>query len=306
LGKFREFRVKQLELVEKLQECKNLVFCSHDAGGAELLSSFIVANSLSGKYLVSGPATKIFQSKNLLSEKNQITFLQANTSIILSSTGTTDFEYSNMSAGLKSGAKVIALLDHWVNYAERFERKGKKIVVDVILVVDEYAVNIAEKEFPKIEIVLINNDFLEGIKKKYCELDVNEIEYDYVFMCESRHINTNMEQNFDLDNLAGLSYFFDVLSSIGENKARILLRPHPSDLGKDYKEYVPKTFPSVKISSEESLLKTLKTSDIVVGCNSMALVIAETVGKRVYSAVKNPHSFLLPFAGIRPLSEINQ
>ncbi len=298
--------MNQSELLIELQECKNLVFCSHDAGGAELLSSFIVANSLSGKYLVSGPATRIFQSKNLLSEENQMTFLQANTSIILSSTGTTDFEYSNMSAGLKGGAKVIALLDHWINYAERFERQGKNIDTDVILVVDEYAFNIAKREFPKLEIVLINNDFLEGVKKEYCALAGNDIEYDYVFMCESRHVNTNMEQSFDINNLAGLAYFFDVLSSIGENKARILLRPHPSDLGRDYTEYVPKTFPLVKISSEESLLKTLKTSDIVVGCNSMALVIAQTVGKRVYSAIKNPQSIILPFAGIRPLSEINQ
>jgi hypothetical protein len=38
----------------------------------------------------------------------------------------------------------------------------------------------------------------------------------------------------------------------------------------------------------------------------MALVIAQTVGKRVYSAVKNPQSIILPFAGIKPLSEINQ
>jgi hypothetical protein len=211
-----------------------------------------------------------------------------------------------MSDGLKSGAKVIALHDHWVNYSERFERQGKNIYPDLILVVDEHAFAIAKKEFPKIEIVLINNDFLEGVKKEYCALDINDIEYDYVFMCESRHVNTNMEPNFDFNNLAGLTYFFDVLSSIGENKARILLRPHPSDSGKDYEEYVPKTFPLVKISSEESLIKTLKTSGIVVGCNSMALVIAETVGKRVISAVKNPQSILLPFAGIRPVSEINQ
>jgi len=298
--------VNQSELLIELQKCENLVFCSHDAGGAELLSSFIVANNLSGKFLVSGPATSVFQSKKLLSEKNQTTFLQVDTSIILSSTGTTDFEYSNMSDGLKNGAKVIALLDHWVNYAGRFERQSKNIEADVILVVDEYAFDIAEREFPTIEIVLINNDFLEGVKKEYCALDINDIEYDYVFICESRHVNTNMEQSSGIDNLIGLMYFFDVLSSIGENNTRILLRPHPSDLDKDYTEYVPKTFPLVKISSEENLLKTLKVSDIVVGCNSMALVIAETVGKRVYSAVKNPQSILLPFAGIRPLSEINQ
>ncbi len=296
--------MNQSELLIELQKCENLIFCSHDAGGAELLSSFIVANSLSGEYLVSGPATKIFQSKNLLSKKNQTTFLKADTSIILSSTGTTNFEYSNMSDGLKIGAKVIALLDHWANYPERFERQDKIIHADVILVVDEYAFKVAKREFPKIEIVLINNDFLEGIKKEYFDLEPNDIEYDYVFMCESRHVNSNMKESFDMDNLTGIAYFFDVLSSIGGNNARILLRPHPSDLGNDYTEYVPKTFPLVKISSEESLLKTLKASDIVVGCNSMALVIADTVGKRVYSAVKNPQSSLLPFAGIRPLSEL--
>jgi hypothetical protein len=306
LGKFRELKVNKSELIKELQECQNLVFCSHDAGGAELLSSFIVANNLLGKFLVSGPATKVFQSKNLLSEVNQLTFLQADASIILSSTGTTDFEYSNMLAGSKNGAKVIALLDHWVNYTGRFERRGRKIESDLILVVDEYAFKIAEKEFPKTEIVLIDNDFLEGIKKEYCELDVKNIEYDYVFMCESRHANANMEQSIEINNLAGLVYFFDFLSSLGKNDARILLRPHPSDLVRDYTEYVPKNFPLVKISAEESLLKTLKTSQIVVGCNSMALVIALTIGKRVYSACKNPKPVLLPFAGIRPLSEINQ
>lgn len=298
--------MNQSELLKKLQECHNLVFCSHDAGGAELLSSFIVANSLSGKFLVSGPATKVFRSKNLISETNQIAFLQADASIILSSTGTTDFEYSNMLAGMKNGAKVIALLDHWVNYTERFERQNKNIQPDLILVVDEYASKIAEREFPRIEIVLIDNNFLEGIKKEYRELEVNHIEYDYVFLCESRHPNTSMEQRSDLNNLTELVYFFDMLRSIGKNEARILLRPHPSNLVIDYTEYVPKNFPSVKISAEENLLKTLKASQIVVGCNSMALVIALTVGKRVYSAFKNPHSILLPFAGIRPLSEINQ
>ena len=100
--------MNQSELIVELQECENLIFCSHDAGGAELLSSFIVAKRLSGKFLVSGPASKVFQSKNLLSENNQIAFLQADASIILSSTGTTDFEFSNMLAGLKYGAKVIS------------------------------------------------------------------------------------------------------------------------------------------------------------------------------------------------------
>jgi len=37
-----------------------IAIISHDAGGAELLSSFIVANELTGKFLLSGPAIKIF------------------------------------------------------------------------------------------------------------------------------------------------------------------------------------------------------------------------------------------------------
>ena len=292
------------ELIEKLQSCDELVFCSHDAGGAELLSSFIIANNLSGKYLLSGPAIKIFNSKDLLSSDNQVATLQTKTSILLSSTGTTDFEYSHMFKGIELSTKVIALIDHWVNYKERFERQGKNISPNTILVVDQYAFDKAKREFPKIEIILIDNDFLERLKKEYYETELDEVEYDYVFMCESRNANSSIEQNPVIDHSEGLKYFFEMLSSIGENNSRILIRPHPADLGNDYKVYVPINFPLVKVSSEYNLIKTLRRADIVVGCNSMALVIAESVGKRVYSAIKKPSSTLLPIAGIKPLSEL--
>lgn len=296
--------MNQLDLIKELQECSNLVFCSHDAGGAELLSSFIVANKLTGKFLLFGPAIKIFQSKNLPIEENQISALKAETSILFSSTGTTDFEYSTMSIARQLDAKVFAILDHWVNYAERFERRGKVISPDLILVVDEYAFDIAKRKFPIHEIILTNNYFLENIKRDFGNFNETTIEYDYVFMCESRSKDSTIELALESDNLHGMEYFFDFLNSIGESNSRILVRPHPSDLDEDYMSIVPKSFPGVTISSKRNLLEVLRISNVIVGCNSMALVIADAVGKTVFTAVKDPNKCYLPIRSIRLLSEM--
>jgi hypothetical protein len=302
--KFSEFEVNHTELIEELQECKKLVFCSHDAGGAELLSSFIAANKLTGKFLLSGPAIKIFHSKNLLSDENQITTFEAETLILLSSTGTTDFEYSSMLIARQLDARVFVILDHWMNYTERFERRGGEVSPDLILVVDEYAFDIAKRKFPLNKIILTKNYFLENIKRDFRNFNKTAIEFDYVFVCESRSKDSTIQLDSESDNLQGIEYFFDYLSSIGENNSRILVRPHPSDLDKDYMSTVPKSFPGVTISSKQSLLEVLRISDVIVGCNSMALVIADAVGKTVFTAVKAPNECYLPIRSIRLLSEM--
>ena len=304
--KFSEFEVNQTELVKELQECKNLVFCSHDAGGAELLSSFIVANELTGKFLLSGPAIKIFYSKNLPIDENQINTLKAETSILFSSTGNTNFEYSSLSFARQLGARVFVILDHWVNYTERFERKGEVVSPDLILVVDEFAFDIAKREFPMTEIVLATNYFLENAKRDFFDFGETVIEYDYVFMCESRSKDSTNKLVSESDNLQGIEYFFDYLNSIGENNSRILVRPHPSDLDKDYMSIVPKSFPGVTISSKQSLPEVLRISSVIVGCNSMALVIADAVGKTVFTAIKDPDKYYLPIRSIRLLSEMKK
>lgn len=302
--KFSEFEVNQSDLIKELQECRNLIFCSHDAGGAELLSSFIVANKLTGKFLLSGPAIKIFQSKNLPIKENQISSLKVETSILFSSTGTTDFEYSNMSFARQLDAKVFVILDHWVNYTERFQRKGKEVSPDLILVADEYAFDLAKRKFPINKIVLTNNYFLEDIKRDFLSLDVKTIEYDYVFMCESQSKDSTIESAWESYNMHGMGYFFDHLISLGENNSRILVRPHPSDTDKDYMSITPKSFSSVTISSKQNLLEVLRISNVVVGCNSMALVIADAVGKTVFTAVKDLNKCYLPIKSIRLLSEM--
>lgn len=302
--KYSELEVNESELIKELQECKNLVFCSHDAGGAELLSSFIVANKLTGKFLLSGPAIKVFHSKDLPIDENQIDALKAETSILFSSTGTTDFEYASISIARQLDVKAFVILDHWVNYTERFERRGEVVSPDLILVVDEYAFDIAKMEFPMIEIVLTTNYYFENIKRDFQNFDETMIEYDYVFMCESRSTDSTIKLGSGNDNLHGITYFFDYLNSIGENTSRILVRPHPSDLDKDYTSIVPKTFPCVTISSKQSLQEILRISNVIVGCNSMALVIADAVGKTVFTAIEDQDEYYLPIRTIRPLSEM--
>ena len=44
---------------------KKLLIVSHDAGGAEILSSYLIEKKIKGDFILSGPAKKIFKEKNL-------------------------------------------------------------------------------------------------------------------------------------------------------------------------------------------------------------------------------------------------
>ena len=82
--------MNQIEVIKLLQGRNNVAFCAHDAGGAEVLSSFINKNGLTGSYLVSGPAQQIFAKKIKDYEQCKITEFDPDTKMLVSATGTTD------------------------------------------------------------------------------------------------------------------------------------------------------------------------------------------------------------------------
>ena len=62
--------------------------------------------------------------------------------------------------------KLIAYLDHWVNYRERFIYKKKIIQPNEIWVSDHFALNAAKKIFKKIPIKLKKNYYYYFLKNK--------------------------------------------------------------------------------------------------------------------------------------------
>ena len=144
-----------------------LAVISHDAGGADILSSYLNQNDIDCLYVLDGPAVKIFKKK--LGDIEIICLeeaIQKSTSILCSTSWQSDIEFNSIKIARFTGKRSIAFLDHWVNYRERFNRSGKTCLPDEIWVGDVFAENIARQLFPNTMVSLIENPYFKDIQKK--------------------------------------------------------------------------------------------------------------------------------------------
>ena len=290
------------DLVDRLQKSKNLVICANDAGGAENLSSFLVANNIMGSLLLQGPALKIFSAK--FSNHYDLLIKQMPTSVDILLTGTgnqTEFEFNAMSKVLDSGGEVIAVLDHWTNYPERFTRYGSSITPTAIIVFDGEAERLAKTHFTENKIYRSTNYYFKDIAKSYKELIKEKIakenQQDFLFLCEPIS-RDRFNRTKDYDEYDSLDYFFRILKNWNLQESRITIRPHPSDPEKKYNSRIPVNFRNTVIDYRSSLVENLVKSKVIVGCNTMAMIVALDLGKRVLSAVPPPARTILPHKGI--------
>ena len=98
------------------------------------------------------------------------------------------------------------------------------------------------------------------------------------------------------------------LYQIDKDIGEITLRPHPSEKVNKY-NWVKK-FDKVKIkfSKNKSLIEDISYSDIVVGCETMAMVIGLLLKKRVVTSIppnkKSKINISLPYKGIEKIPEL--
>ena len=129
----------------------------HDAGGAEILSSWALKQSESLICVLDGPAISIFQRKNVIFEKRNLKdAINKSDWIICGTSWQSNLEKNAIIYANKINRKVVSFLDHWVNYRERFILKGKIHLPSEIWVGDNEAKIIARKEIPEAKIILYN------------------------------------------------------------------------------------------------------------------------------------------------------
>jgi hypothetical protein len=305
VGKFGPTKMKNL--VDRLKKSENLVICANDAGGAENLSSFLIANNIIGSLLLQGPASQIFSKK--FSNYSDLLIQQIPTSVDILLTGTgnqTEFEFNAMSRVLDSGGEVIAALDHWCNYPERFIRNGNNIRPTAILVFDYEAERLAKKHFPKVTIYKSPNYYFQDIEKSYKELIKGEIvkenQQDFLFLCEPISSDRFIQKK-DYNEFDALEYFFRILENLNFQDLRITIRPHPSDPDQKYESSIPVGFRNTVIDYSSSLVENLAKSRVIVGCNTMAMIVALDLGKTVLSATPPPATTFFPHKRITKIQD---
>lgn len=290
-----------------------IAIISHDAGGAEILSSYVRRNKGDYVYVLEGPAKKIFESK--ISGLALSSLDEALKSVSMVLTGTSwqsDLEFRAIQRAKERGIVSCAYIDHWVNYRERFFRNDNLTLPDEIWVGDEYAQNLAQEQFEAATIRMVPNPYFADILEELRRYQVSprdEAGERILYVCEP--ISEHMKMQFGDERAMGyteveaIRFFFENIRLITENPSRIVFRPHPAETEEKYLWVLNASSLPVETRGGGALLKEIMDCDIVVGSQSMAMVVGLLAGKRVYSSI--PHGgrpCALPHVEIVKLNEV--
>ena len=272
--------------------------CSHDAGGAEILASYVAKHSLKCYFVLAGPAIKIFQKKlGKIDLTEMDDAIYRSDWLICSTSWQSNLEWDAIGVARRCSKKVITFLDHWGHYEEGFRRDEELRLPDEIWVGDLEAKSLALKCFPKIPVKFVANPYLEEIgleiHAREADASINRAKskngLNILFVSEPladhgvQGFGDAMYWGYTEDQ--ALQYFHSNKHVLGSSINRVVVRPHPSESKQKYRWVSDSFGRQYIVSQEKSLIDDILESDVVVGLQSMALVIALIAGRKVVSCI---------------------
>lgn len=272
-----------------------IAIVSHDAGGAEILASYVAQNDFDCRLVLEGPAVNVFKRRlGVLEICTLAEGLAACDWCLCGTSWQSDLEWRAIEQAQKTGKRVVAFLDHWVNYQERFIRDGVKHLPDEIWVADEDAEKLARQLFPNMPIRMVSSPYFIDMQREISELTVKKRVSDesgkrVLFVSENISDHARLrygdERHWGYTEFDAIKYFFEHIIVLGERIGTVVIRPHPSDLPGKYACVLAAYSGIAQLSDGSPLLKEIVESDIVVGCQSMAMVVGLWAKKKVVSCI---------------------
>jgi hypothetical protein len=276
------------------------VIC-HDAGATNHILSWLKVDGRLGavRAVMRGPAECLWQHafpEVPLCYSIEMA-LEGARSVISGTGWASNIEHDARRMAKERGIPSVAILDHWVNYAERFIREGKLVWPDEFWVVDDHAMAIAEKTFPGTRIRLVPNLYLAS--------QVQSVKPAPIFKPELLYLLEPMRSDWgrgEDGEFQALDYFVTKLPLLNLPLGiAIRLRSHPSEPSGKYDAWIAMN-PALHILTDEStqMSDALSRARWVAGCESFALVIALAAGRQVFCtlppwapACRLPHDGLI-------------
>jgi RimJ/RimL family protein N-acetyltransferase len=259
---------------------KRIGVAAYDAGGAEQISWLL--QSLPQKVLcyIGGPALRIFDNSGLLFEKvDQLNQIMECDLVITGSGWMSELEITAIREAKLRDIPCITVLDHWVNFAERFG-KDEENQPQILAVTNFAALEIAQKKFPNKVVWMLPDFQMENYQE---EIKKVEKPPTVVLVLLEPTSLSNSKFAINKDVIASLiETAFSVMHARG--LISVLVRPHPSQLDDPHLLRMLKEIPSeFEISKGASLIDDLKVSKMVLGLSSYALYISAMCGIETYS-----------------------
>lgn len=293
---------------------QKILITSHDAGGAEIISSWVKYNPQNEyKYILEGPALNIFLRKipNIINhDRNTLKMNILESDLVLTGTSwNSTLENEAIHCSLENKIKVVSYIEHWVNYLERFQFNGTTELPNEIWVGDTEALKIANTIFPNDKVKFIPNCYFLDMKNEITNYSKSNIsnKLRILYLCEPiakaalwRYGNP---YHFGFTEDEAIQYFFTCLdnSITSDVIEQITIRPHPSEEKNKYELVLKKynNYPT-QLSYNNTLAEDCGIADLIVGCTSNALVACLQANKKVFSCIPVPNPiYKLPFDGIK-------
>ena len=199
---------------------------------------------------------------------------------VLTGTGwASNVEHEARKLARKHSCYCVAVIDHWTNYPQRFERDGEKILPDEIWVTDEIASGLARRCFPETPIVTKPNRYLAGEIAHIAALPAGQ---DILYLCEPVRSNWGRDEPGEFQALDYFMASLDVLAL--PHDASIALRMHPSEPAGKYDAKL-RQYRRLRLDPNVQLAQSIANARWVVGLQSFAMVIALAAGRTVMSSL---------------------
>jgi hypothetical protein len=266
---------------------------SHDAGGAEILSSWLRRCDEPYCLAIDGPATDIFLRKIGYHPLMPLAEAIKQSDWVLCSTSwQSSLERRAISLAKADGKKVVAFLDHWINFKERFQEGGVTVLPDEIWVGDVEAEKIARACLADVKILLKPNPYFEDLQlaiKKIQKASSDSTKCSVLYVCEPirEHalLQYGNERYWGYTEEDALSYFLQNINALGFAVSKVKIRPHPSESKSKYDWAIKVASLPIEIGGNKTLIEETVESDVVIGCESMAMVVGLLAKKKVISSI---------------------
>lgn len=271
---------------------------SHDAGGAEVVSSYLRRHGLGYVATLGGPATRVFARKlGPVVASDLGDTIRRSTWLLCGTSWQSDLEWRAIGLAREAGKRTVAFLDHWVNYRERFERDGETYWPNEIWLGDDRGLDMARKLFDGLDLTLrlVPNPYFADIREELRSAEsrlgmrascgTGRVLFVSEPIAEHALLRFGNERHWGYTELEAVAYFLENASALGVGAERVVLRPHPSESAGKYASFIDAYPGQLLLSDGRGLVDEIAECDVVVGCNSMAMVIGLLARKRVLSCI---------------------
>lgn len=286
-----------------------MAIVAHDAGAANHIIHWYLSGDLDGYILnlfLYGPAKIIADNLGVPCKDEGFCEGIDQCDVLLSGTGwATDIERKAVHYAIKQNKTVYSVFDHWENYQTRLLFRGEMLKPTQIWVTDRYAREMVDNFFVDIACIIKKNRYLDYISRGVSLSDKQPGITIVTFVMEP--IRDRWPEINGIGEFVSFDYFMRLSGTLTEDFLQIAIRPHPSDPKGKYAhlERSSEAF-SITVESDIPLEEQLSGSDLVVGIQSYALVIALAAGKKVMSAIPEyAPTCSLPHEGIIHLKELS-